>query len=80
MLTPSGYTYIHAGPEGENRITIGEVYGEPVHPNCFLVSAAPDLLAALQEFIECGPNAGHNQDLIKQAKAAIAKANGKGER
>lgn len=42
-----------------------------------LVAAAPNMLEALIEFIECGPNAGHNQELIEQCLSAIAKATGK---
>jgi hypothetical protein len=44
--------------------------------NANLIAAAPELLEALEEFVECGPNAGHNQDLVVQVKKAIAKARG----
>jgi len=44
--------------------------------NARLIAAAPELLEACKEFIECGPNAGNNQDLIAQIKKAIAKADG----
>lgn len=46
------------------------------YQNAAVISAAPEMLAALEEFLECGPNAGHNQELIAQVKAAIAKARG----
>ncbi len=52
MLTPSGYTYINAGPHDENKIRIGEVYGEAVNPNCFLVAAAPDLYETCKIMLE----------------------------
>lgn len=41
-----------------------------------LFAAAPELLEALEEFLACGPNAGHNQDLIDQAKKSVSKAKG----
>jgi len=41
-----------------------------------LMSAAPEMLEALEEFLLCGQNAGHNQRLIEQVKNAIAKAKG----
>lgn len=44
--------------------------------NARLIAAAPDLLNALQEFIDCGANAGNNAALIAQCRAAIAKATG----
>lgn len=52
---------------------------DEVEANAALIAAAPELLEALQEFIECGPNAGHNQDLIVMAQAAITKATQQGE-
>ena len=44
--------------------------------NAALIEAAPELLAALVEFLECGQNAGHNEELKASARAAIAKARG----
>lgn len=44
--------------------------------NAKLIASAPDLLACVKEFLECGDNAGHNQDLINMARAAISKAGG----
>lgn len=41
------------------------------------VNTHAQLLEALKEFLLCGANAGHNQDLIQQARAAIAQAEGK---
>ena len=59
---------------GDRQIeTIAEVYADA---NASLIAAAPDMLEALEEFIQCGPNAGHNLDLRKQVLEAIAKARG----
>lgn len=49
---------------------------DEVYANAALIAAAPDLLSALEEFIACGPNAGHNSELIGMVKQAIAKAKG----
>ena len=66
--------YMIAGP-GECYIAeISNLDGQANEADAALIAAAPELLEALQEFIECGPNAGHNQDLIVMAQAAIAKA------
>lgn len=47
--------------------------------NAHLIAAAPEMLEALEEFLLCGPNVGHNQDFIALVKAAIAKAKGGAE-
>lgn len=44
--------------------------------NARLIAAAPEMLEALEEFLLCGPNAGHNQDLLEQVKNTIKKARG----
>ena len=45
-----------------------------VMANARLIAAAPDLLEALREFLECGVNAGSNEELKQKCRAAIAKA------
>lgn len=47
--------------------------------NAYLIAAAPDLLEACQEFMDCEPYAnllGGNEHVIDMIKAAIAKAKG----
>lgn len=36
--------------------------------NATLIAAAPCLASFVAEFLECGPNAGHNQELIAEAR------------
>lgn len=48
-----------------------------VQANAHLIAAAPAMYAALVEFLQCGPNAGHNQDLIVMVRAALAQAEGR---
>lgn len=48
-----------------------------IKANARLIAAAPDLLAIVKELLICGPNAGHNQDLLTSAIEAVAKAEGK---
>ena len=49
---------------------------EEQEANARLMAAAPDLLEALLEFVECGTNAGSNEELKQKCRAAIAKATG----
>lgn len=60
----------------DGATTVPAKYQPEVLSRAHLFAAAPELLEALEEFIICGPNAGHNQDLIEQVKSAIAKARG----
>lgn len=53
--------------------------GENALANARLIVAAPELLEAIKEFLSCGPNAGHNLDLIERCKAAVARAEGGAE-
>jgi len=41
-----------------------------------LIAAAPELLEACREFLECGQNAGHNIYLLVRIKNAVTKAEG----
>jgi hypothetical protein len=61
-----------------NGVTIAQVPIDALawKANAHLIAAAPELLEALEEFLLCGENAGHNDDLKAQARAAIAKAKG----
>ncbi len=52
----------------------GKVDSPETEANGYLIAAAPELLAALQEFILCGKNAGYNQELIELCRAAITLA------
>ena len=59
------------------RIVSGlEVHQAFYNPIQNLISAAPELLACVEDFLECGPNAGHNQELLIKCRAAVAKAKG----
>jgi hypothetical protein len=40
------------------------------------MAASPELFHIVTEFLECGDNAGHNEELKALARAAIAKARG----
>jgi hypothetical protein len=42
-LTPEGKTYIL----GDDTKQVAEVYGAPIHDNCFLIKAAPEMFEAL---------------------------------
>jgi hypothetical protein len=59
------------------------VQHDEVDANAALISAAPDLLAALERLLEHGERlniysqAGEDAQVIAQAKAAVAKARGK---
>ena len=62
---------------------VSQFDGNPVattkqEPNAHLIAAAPDLLAALKEIV-AGISVGTNPDhpWIKEARAAIAKAEGR---
>jgi hypothetical protein len=44
--------------------------------NARLMAASPELFHIVTEFLECGDNAGHNEELKALARAAIAKARG----
>jgi hypothetical protein len=86
--TSGPWKYIKANPSpttGEHLIAgarpgylaeVRDCGSGDVAANAHLIAAAPDLLAALQEFIDCGANAGNNAALIAQCRAAIAKATG----
>lgn len=41
-----------------------------------LIAAAPELLELLKEVVSCGPNVGHNTELLVKITAAISKAEG----
>lgn len=41
-----------------------------------IIAAAPEMLQALDEFLRCGPNAGHNRDLLSMVETVVAKARG----
>ena len=55
---------------------VAEVHTGNIHANARLIAAAPEMLEALIEFIECGSNAGHNADLVARVTAVIKKARG----
>jgi len=66
------------------RKSIREQWGKPSiatyidnEADARLFAAAPAMYEALVEFLQCGPNAGHNQDLIVMVRAALAQAEGK---
>jgi hypothetical protein len=42
--------------------------------NAHLIAAAPCLARLLVEVLECGPNVGHNQELLSEIKNALKKA------
>jgi spore coat polysaccharide biosynthesis protein SpsF (cytidylyltransferase family) len=65
------------------RKSIREQWGKPSiatyidnEADARLFAAAPAMYEALVEFLQCGPNAGHNQDLITMVQTAIAQAEG----
>lgn len=79
-LTPPNYENNYGINTGSKKKYIGVLRAQPnktvTGANARLIASAPELLAALEEFIACGPNAGDNDALIKQCKAAINKAKG----
>ena len=79
--TPGPWIYDHTGTSFDVGVVDGIVMlpvAQKIHSeaDARLIAAAPDLLAALEEFIECGPNAGHNRELVAQVKMALKKAKG----
>jgi hypothetical protein len=70
--------------DGDNYSTIGpsrvllqlSADSKLSEDNARLITAAPELLEACKEFLECGPNAGSNLELVKLMKQVIAKAEG----
>ena len=65
--------------------TLADVYpwydadGKPtvdVTANARLIAASPDLLAALEDILDSGPDFEHCAELALRARAAIAKAKG----
>jgi hypothetical protein len=72
-MKPGPMIYGHCGEQVcDMRNTILEKDEEKA--NLKLISASPDLAECVKEFLLCGPNAGHNQELIEQCKAALSKA------
>lgn len=76
-----GYPQTVVGND-DGLVHIAETFYEPdapPHPNLLLITAAPDLLAALEEHLRLW---GPDQDMpsfneaIEQARAAVAKARG----
>lgn len=89
-----GYTHnfgfdclmVESGPaDPDEAIAIASVWSDgddgsdtESEANAALVSAAPDLLAALEESIEYSPYKGESEEtpFLRRARAAIAKAKG----
>jgi len=65
---------------GEQSVNVAnfQQYGSRAESNRIIdkANSANDLLAALEEFLACGQNAGSNAALQSQASAAIASARG----
>lgn len=63
----------HVFDDNGDYLTDGDLQHEA---NARLIAAAPELLACLEDFLECGPNAGHNQQLLINCRAVVEKARG----
>ena len=66
----------HVYDENNNFFANDEIDCATQVANARLIAAAPELLACLKDFLECGQNAGHNQQLLINCRAAVAKARG----
>jgi len=67
--------YVGANNSTEVLATV-ECPNEQGMSNAQLIAAAPEMLEALEEFLRCGPNAGHNRDLLELIESVIKKARG----
>ena len=79
-LDPSGNGYVWAvkgKPESDKHYVQNPAYANS-EANARLIAAAPDLLAALQEWTSMAVNSGLEgcDEILEQAEAAIAKAEG----
>lgn len=88
--TPGPWTWVKHGSYyslenngGFEVVSDGSACGEyggwmdsPSEPNARLISAAPDLLASLEEVLAYCVEHGHDWMCMAQARAAIAKATG----
>ncbi len=69
-------TYILSGPDGVGPTELAKVRAAnslPVEKNAALIAAAPEMLAALEAFID----EANTRDVRAMARAAIARARGK---
>jgi len=87
--TPAPWKAIPDSNSDNNWIVVSEDYGTIVHRNCYpnskvdknvegdarLIAAAPELLEALENSLAIITSFG-DADIIKQVRAAIAKAKG----
>lgn len=69
-----GAVHVYA-PHGPDKMRlIAVVTGDNAEANARLLAAAPDLLAALEAFVDCAPNIP--EPLLSGARAAILAARG----